>query len=184
MQRRTLLSSEQRTRLFGIPTEAAEVAKHYVLSAEDLALVQAKRRPNNRLGYAVQLCVLRHPGRPLEPSEVPPAAMLALLLTRWAPIRSCLATTRIEPRPVGSICSNCSRTCACAASAWRIGAPACTSAPTPPGRLTAASRSCRLCLRTCGPIGCSSRSRQCWSELGSRRERVLANECSRPSPRG
>ena len=35
MPRRTLLSSEQRTRLFGIPTEAAEVAKHYVLSAED-----------------------------------------------------------------------------------------------------------------------------------------------------
>jgi hypothetical protein len=79
MPRRTLLSSEQRTRLFGIPTEAAEVAKHYVLSAEDLALVRAKRRPNNRLGYAIQLCVLRHPGRPLEPSEVPPAAMLAFV---------------------------------------------------------------------------------------------------------
>jgi hypothetical protein len=79
MSRRTLLSSEQRTRLFGIPTEAAEMAKHYVLSAEDLALVRAKRRPNNRLGYAVQLCVLRHPGRPLDPSEVTPAAMLAFV---------------------------------------------------------------------------------------------------------
>ena len=79
MPRRTLLSSEQRMRLFGIPTEAAEMAKHYVLSAEDLALVRAKRRPNNRLGYAVQLCVLRHPGRPLELSEVPPAAMLAFV---------------------------------------------------------------------------------------------------------
>lgn len=79
MPRRTLLSSEQRTRLFGIPTEAAEVAKHYVLSAEDLALVRAKRRPNNRLGYAIQLCVLRHPARLLEPSEVPPAAMLAFV---------------------------------------------------------------------------------------------------------
>jgi hypothetical protein len=79
MSRRTLLSSEQRTRLFGIPTEAAEMAKHYVLSAEDLALVRAKRRPNNRLGFAVELCALRHPGRPLEPSEVPPAAMLAFV---------------------------------------------------------------------------------------------------------
>ena len=79
MSRRTLLSSEQRTRLFGIPTEAAEMAKHYVLSAEDLTLVRAKRRPNNRLGYAVQLCMLRHPGRPLDPSEVPPAAVLAFV---------------------------------------------------------------------------------------------------------
>ena len=36
MARRTLLSAEQRTRLFGIPTEAGEMAKHYVLSPEDL----------------------------------------------------------------------------------------------------------------------------------------------------
>src|SRR5271155_1144643 len=79
MSRRTLLSSEQRTRLFGIPTEPAEMAKHYVLSAEDLAPGRAKRRPNNRLGFAVELCALRHPGRPLEPSEVPPAVMLAFV---------------------------------------------------------------------------------------------------------
>ena len=52
MSRRTLLSSEQRTRLFGIPTETAEMAKHYVISLEDLALVRTKRRPSNRLGFA------------------------------------------------------------------------------------------------------------------------------------
>ena len=79
MARRTLLSAEQRTRLFGISTEAAEMAKHSTLSAEDLALVRTKRRPGNRLGFAVQLCALRHPGRPLEPSEVPPAAMLTFV---------------------------------------------------------------------------------------------------------
>ena len=79
MPHRTLLSPEQRTRLLGIPTEAAEMAKHYVLSTEDLALVRTKRRLSNRLGFAVQLCALRHPGRPLERSEVPPAAMLAFV---------------------------------------------------------------------------------------------------------
>ena len=62
---RTLLSAEQRTRLFGIPTEASEMAKHYVLSPEDLALIRAKRRSSNRLGFAVQLCLLRHPGQGL-----------------------------------------------------------------------------------------------------------------------
>jgi hypothetical protein len=60
---RTLLSAEQRTRLFGIPTEASEMAKHYVLSPENLALIRAKRRSSNRLGFAVQLCLLRHPPR-------------------------------------------------------------------------------------------------------------------------
>jgi TnpA family transposase len=79
MARRTLLSAEQRTRLFGIPIEAAEMAKHYTFSDGDLALVRTKRRPSNRLGFAVQLCALRHPGRPLEPSEVPPAAMLTFV---------------------------------------------------------------------------------------------------------
>lgn len=48
MARRTLLTAEQRTRLFGIPTEAAEMAKHSTLGAEDLALVRTKRRPGNR----------------------------------------------------------------------------------------------------------------------------------------
>jgi TnpA family transposase len=79
MLRRTLLSSEQRTRLFGIPTALAEMATHYVLNSEDLALIRAKRRASNRLGFAIQLCALRHPGRSLDPSEVPPAPMLAFV---------------------------------------------------------------------------------------------------------
>ena len=32
MPRRALLSSEQRTRLFAIPVDPAEMARHYVLS--------------------------------------------------------------------------------------------------------------------------------------------------------
>ena len=84
MSRRTLLSSEQRTRLFGIPSDAAEMATHYVLEPEDLALIRAKRRPGNRLGFAVQLCVLRHPGRPLDPSEAPPAPVLAFVANQLA----------------------------------------------------------------------------------------------------
>ena len=39
MPRRSLLSNEQRTRLFAVPVDHAEMAKHYVLSADDLALV-------------------------------------------------------------------------------------------------------------------------------------------------
>ena len=38
MPPRTLLSSEQRTRLFAIPTDPAEMTRHYVLGADDLAL--------------------------------------------------------------------------------------------------------------------------------------------------
>jgi hypothetical protein len=79
MPRRTLLSAEQRTRLFGIPTEASEMAKHYVLSPEDLALIRAKRRSVNRLGFAVQLCLLRHPSQGLGFGEHPPETMIVFV---------------------------------------------------------------------------------------------------------
>jgi hypothetical protein len=122
MPHRTLLSPEQRTRVLGIPTEAAEMAKHYVLSTEDLALVRTKRRLSNRLGFAVQLCAFGTPAAPSSGRNYRRQPCWLLLPTRWAPIRNCLGITRIGPRHAGSICSNYSSTCACAASAWRIGA--------------------------------------------------------------
>jgi hypothetical protein len=79
MPRRTLLSSEQRVRLFAIPTDSAEMARHYVLSADDLALIRTKRRAINRLGFAIQLCLLRHPGQGMGPGEHPPEAMIAFV---------------------------------------------------------------------------------------------------------
>lgn len=79
MPRRTLLSFEQRTRLFAIPTDPAEMARHYVLSSDDLALIRTKRRAINRLGFAIQLCLLRHPGEGMGPGEHPPPEMIAFI---------------------------------------------------------------------------------------------------------
>jgi TnpA family transposase len=79
MPRRSLLSNEQRTRLFAVPVDHAEMAKHYVLSADDMALVWAKRRTVNRLGFAVQLCLLRYPGLGMGPAEQLPEAMIAFV---------------------------------------------------------------------------------------------------------
>jgi hypothetical protein len=78
MSRRALLSPEQRIRLFGIPVDQAEMARHYVLSAEDLALVRAKRRVSNRLGFAV--ATLRSPiSRPRARSRGSAAGVVALI---------------------------------------------------------------------------------------------------------
>jgi hypothetical protein len=38
--------------------------------------MQISRREHNKLGFAVQLCVIRHPGRVLAAGEIPPRAML------------------------------------------------------------------------------------------------------------
>lgn len=79
MPRRSLLSSEQHTRLFAIPTDSAQMARHYILSTDDLALIRTKRRAINRLGFAIQLCLLRHPGQGLGPGEHPPEETIAFV---------------------------------------------------------------------------------------------------------
>jgi Domain of unknown function (DUF4158) len=79
MPRRSLLSNEQRPRLFAVPVDHAVMAKHYVLSADDLVFVRTKRRSVNRLGFAVQLCLLRYPGLGMGPAEQPPEAMIAFV---------------------------------------------------------------------------------------------------------
>ena len=74
MARRTVLTSRQRSALFALPQREADLLRHYSLSDEDLQNIGARRRPRNKLGFALQLCVLRHPGRLLAPGEfVPPA---------------------------------------------------------------------------------------------------------------
>ena len=87
MPRRNLLSSEQRIRLFAIPTNPAEMARHYVLSSDDLAVIRTKRRPINRLGFAIQLCLLRYPGQGIGPGvtrgAAEPAAQVGLVVKRF-----------------------------------------------------------------------------------------------------
>ncbi len=77
MPRRNLLSSEQRIRLFAIPIDPAEMARHYVLTSDDLAVIRTKRRPINRLGFAIQLCLFRYPGQGMGPGEHLPPEMIA-----------------------------------------------------------------------------------------------------------
>ena len=76
MARRTVLTSRQRSALFALPQREADLLRHYTLSDEDLQNIGARRRPSNKLGFALQLCVLRYPGRLLAPGEfVPPAVV-------------------------------------------------------------------------------------------------------------
>ena len=76
MARRTVLTSRQRSALFSLPQREADLLRHYTLSDEDLLNIGARRRPRNKLGFALQLCALRYPGRLLAPGEfVAPAVV-------------------------------------------------------------------------------------------------------------
>src|SRR6266702_1705655 len=76
-----LLSPTQRTKLLQIPDNFSEreITRYYSLSAEDLAVIEQHRRPQNRLGFAVQLAYLRFPGRHWDTQEHVPPAILTYL---------------------------------------------------------------------------------------------------------
>jgi Domain of unknown function (DUF4158) len=63
MPRRELLTAAQREALLAFPDEEEILLRYYVLSVRDLAAVRQHRGDHNRLGFAVQLCYLRYPGR-------------------------------------------------------------------------------------------------------------------------
>ncbi len=76
MARREILKTQDRQGLFDIPADEDSLIRHYSLSAADRLEIDLRRREHNKPGFAVQLCVMRHPGRVLAAGEIPPRAML------------------------------------------------------------------------------------------------------------
>lgn len=76
MAHRRILTAGQRRALFALPADERACALHYALSEEDLTRIRRRRKPENRLGFALQLCALRYPGRLLQPGEFIPESML------------------------------------------------------------------------------------------------------------
>ena len=77
MGRRKLLKPEERDELLGIPDDENSLILHYTLTPADLLEVELRRRTHNKLGFALQLCIMRYPGRALGADERLPAALVA-----------------------------------------------------------------------------------------------------------
>lgn len=76
MPRRRALTTAQLENLLALPITEADLVRHWTLGDDDLAIVGRRRRNHNQLGFALQLCALRYPGRLLRPSEVIPEPAL------------------------------------------------------------------------------------------------------------
>ncbi len=79
MPRRVTLTDRQKDALLRLPTSQTDLLKHYTLSDEDLGHIRLRRRAHNRFGFALQLCVLRYPGRVLAPGELIPAEVIEFI---------------------------------------------------------------------------------------------------------
>lgn len=101
MPRRQVLTDRQRSFLFDLPTDDAALLHHYTLADEDLEQIRRRRQSRNRLGFALQLCAFRHPGRLLSPGEVIPievAKFIAAQIGERADDLCCYAETDVTRR--------------------------------------------------------------------------------------
>jgi TnpA family transposase len=66
-----LLTADQRADFVQIPADMTEreLETYYTFSQYDLEIIKRHRRDHNRLGFAIQLCVLRYPGWSLSDVE-------------------------------------------------------------------------------------------------------------------
>ena len=73
MATRHLLSSAARGSIFDIPSGMAPLEQFYVLATDDLDLISSRRGAENRLGLAIHIALLRHPGQGWRDSDhIPP----------------------------------------------------------------------------------------------------------------
>lgn len=79
MPARLSLTDVQRTALLTLPETEEAFVRHYSLSKDDRAAVLRCRTPETQLAFALQLCVLRYPGRVLRRGEVIPFPLLAFI---------------------------------------------------------------------------------------------------------
>jgi TnpA family transposase len=76
MPARIPMTQNQREALLALPVTEEAVVTHHSLDPGELQVIAQLRSPANRLGYALQLCCLRFPGRYLRRGELLPAIML------------------------------------------------------------------------------------------------------------
>lgn len=71
MPRHRLLNEDELRQLFGVPADRDALARQFTLTPSDHDLVLTRRGDANRLGFAVQLALLRQSGRALAQVEEP-----------------------------------------------------------------------------------------------------------------
>jgi TnpA family transposase len=92
MPRRRAVTREQLEVLLALPATETELIRHWTLGAADLAAIERRRGDPNQLGFALQLCAFRYPGRLLRPREAIPELALGFVAGQLGVAHDALAT--------------------------------------------------------------------------------------------
>jgi hypothetical protein len=116
MPRRRALTGAQLAGLLALPAAEADLIRHWTPDQTDLAAIDRRRGDHNRLGFALQLCALRYPGRVLRPGEVVPDPALRFVAEQVGAPPEAFAATAPAPRRATSSWTRCARPTASATS--------------------------------------------------------------------
>ncbi len=105
MTKRKLLKGQDRRKLVDIPVDEDSSIRRYSLSLADRLEIELRRCKPNRLGFAIQLCLTRYPGRVLGAEEIPPRAMLKYVADQTGTAPDDLPSMHAVKKPVGIICA-------------------------------------------------------------------------------
>ena len=151
MPRRSILSATERDTLLALPESQDDLIRYYTFNESDLSLIRQRRGDANRLGFAVQICLLRYPGYALASDSVLPDPVIEWVATQvQAATRRVGRSTASARRPAANTSMSCAPTWACRRSGCRTSATWCASWPTWPSRPTKAccwpGRLWRVCV--------------------------------------
>jgi len=79
MPRRLILTSTERASQYALPENQDDLIRYYTLNEPDISLIRQRRGDANRLGFAVQLCLLRYPGYALFNDTIIPEPIIQFI---------------------------------------------------------------------------------------------------------
>jgi Domain of unknown function (DUF4158) len=98
MPRRRALTGAQLAGLLALPAAEVDLVRHWTLDQADLTAIERRRGDPNRLGFALQLCAFRYPGRLLRPGEPIPEAALRFVAKQVGASAEALADYAKRPQ--------------------------------------------------------------------------------------
>jgi hypothetical protein len=98
MPRRRALTDAQLENLIALPVIEADLIRHWALAAADLAMIERRGGGHNQLGYALQLCAFRYPGRLLRPGEAIPETATHFVANQLGVSANALAAYAARPQ--------------------------------------------------------------------------------------